>query len=225
MMTSAPAATALGRSPEIFDAAVGYDRNVIFSGDSGAVGYGGYLRHADTGHDPGGADGTWADTDLDGISTGLDQRFGRISRGNVAGDQLYSRESFVLIARTASITPWEWPWAVSITMTSTPALIRASTRASMSAVGPTAASDPEPAQVVLAGIGIFPDFLDILDGDQTFEISSLSTTSSFSTRVCFRCSFASSSVVPTGDGDQIASWSCGQKSGDPGRFRNGGHGW
>ncbi len=44
------------------------------------------------------------------------------------------------VSRTASSTPRLWPWAVSMTSTSTPALSRASTRASRSAPTPTAAA-------------------------------------------------------------------------------------
>ncbi len=45
----------------------------------------------------------------------------------------------VLTQRTRSITPLEWPWAVSTTITSAPALTNADTRSSVSAPVPTAA--------------------------------------------------------------------------------------
>ncbi len=46
---------------------------------------GGELRHADAGDDARGADRARADTDLDRIRTGIDQRLGAISGGDVAG--------------------------------------------------------------------------------------------------------------------------------------------
>ncbi|MCY1286493.1 hypothetical protein D9M70_354690 [compost metagenome] len=44
-----------------------------------------------------------------------------------------------LTQRTRSITPWEWPWAVSTMITSTPAATSAVTRSAVSAPVPTAA--------------------------------------------------------------------------------------
>jgi len=97
----------------------------------------------------------------------------------------------------ASITPWEWPWAVSITITSTPALRSASIRASISSVGPTAAPTRKRPKPSLQALGYFLTFSISLIVIKPLRKRSLSTTSNFSTLVCLRCSFACSRVVPT----------------------------
>ena len=83
---------ALQMSPEIFDAAVGNNRNAFFRGGLDAVLQGGELGHADTGDDAGGADRARADADLDTVGAGLDQSLGGLAGGDVAGDDLQVRE-------------------------------------------------------------------------------------------------------------------------------------
>ena len=46
------------------------------------------LRHADAGHDPGGANTAGADAHFYGIGAGIDQRFSSFARGDVAGNDL-----------------------------------------------------------------------------------------------------------------------------------------
>ena len=50
-----------------------------------------YLRHTDTGDDPGGADRTGTDTDLDAVDARLDQCPAAIGRGDIAADNLAVR--------------------------------------------------------------------------------------------------------------------------------------
>ena len=47
-----------------------------------------HLRHADAGDDTGGADGPRSNPDLDRVRAGVDQRLGRLGRGDVPGDHL-----------------------------------------------------------------------------------------------------------------------------------------
>ena len=71
--------------------------------------------------------------------------------------------------RTVSRTLSEWPCALSTAMTSTPAIFKAVTRSSASFADADRGSHAQPAQMVLAGIGVFLDFQDVLDGDQPLE--------------------------------------------------------
>src|SRR5699024_6822787 len=61
------------------------DAGVVALGGSGGVDDGRDLRDADTGDDPGGADGTGSDADLDGGGAGVEQRPGAVVGGDVAG--------------------------------------------------------------------------------------------------------------------------------------------
>src|SRR5690606_16348164 len=45
-----------------------------------------HLRHADTGHNAGGTDGTGPNAYLDGVGTGISQVLGRCGSGDVAAD-------------------------------------------------------------------------------------------------------------------------------------------
>jgi hypothetical protein len=72
------------------------------------------------------------------------------------------------VPRTASITPAEWPCAVSTQITSQPAAIRASIRASRSPPTPTAAPTrrrPSSSRRQRVGLGL----LDVLDRDEALE--------------------------------------------------------
>jgi hypothetical protein len=71
-----------------------------------------------------------------------------------------------LRARTVSRTRWEWPWALSTTMTSHLAATRALARSRKSAPTPTAA----PTQAVLGGRGVLDLLEDVLVGDQALEV-------------------------------------------------------
>ena len=52
----------------------------------------GELRHANTGHHAGGADGAWADTDLDGVNTGVDHGLSALTGGYVTADDVNALE-------------------------------------------------------------------------------------------------------------------------------------
>ena len=76
----------LGEVARIFDAAVGDDRHVRRAARLGRLENGGELRHADAGHDPGGADRARPDADLDRVRPGVDQRLRALAGRHVAGD-------------------------------------------------------------------------------------------------------------------------------------------
>ena len=103
-----------------------------------------------------------------------------------------------LIRRTISITPAEWPCAVSTTITSEPAPTSAWARSSASGPTPTAApTRSRPcSSFVASGNSIF--FWMSLTVIRPRRRPSASTTGSFSILLRWRISSASASVVPTG---------------------------
>ena len=82
---------------------------------------------------------TGPDADLDRVGAGVDQRLGRLAGRDVAGDDLELARQRRVMRATISITPREWPCAVSTTSTSAPAAISACARSSASGPTPTAA--------------------------------------------------------------------------------------
>jgi len=72
----------------VLDAAVGDNRDVGPFCGAGRRPDGGHLRHADTGDDAGGADGTGADADLDRVDAGVYEFPGAVFRRDVAGDDV-----------------------------------------------------------------------------------------------------------------------------------------
>jgi hypothetical protein len=82
----------LGDIAGIADAAVGDHRHVGRSQRGRDVVDGGDLRHADTCDDARGADRARTDADLDAVGAGVNQRPGRVGRGDVAADHVQMRE-------------------------------------------------------------------------------------------------------------------------------------
>ena len=105
---------------------------------------------------------------------------------------------FLLMLRTMSTTPFEWPCAVSTTTTSTAAAISASTRSIVSAVTPTAAPTRNLPCESLQASGWAFFFWISLKVISPLRMPPLSTTGSFSILCCWRRLSALSSVVPTG---------------------------
>ena len=136
----------------------------------GALGHGGDLGNADARHDPGGADRTRADAHLDGIGAGVDEGVGGGGAGDVARRRA-GRPRSAASSRIASVTPAECPWAVSTTSASTPASISPLARSTTSAPGADRGGHPEPAVVVLGGIGELGPLLQVLDGDETPQVA------------------------------------------------------
>ena len=85
------------------------------------------------------------------------------------------------ILLTMSITPCEWPWAVSTISTSTCALTSASARSRVSRAMPTAAPVRRRPSESLQAFGYLMAFWMSLTVIRPFSLKSLSTTRSFST--------------------------------------------
>src|ERR1700722_8423874 len=79
----------LGKIAGIFDTAIGNHGDVGFLRSLDRVHDRGQLRHADAGHNPGGADRAGTDPDLDRIGAGIDQRLRTFLRRDIAGDDLH----------------------------------------------------------------------------------------------------------------------------------------
>ncbi len=77
---------------------------------------------------------------------------------------------FLLIQRTRSSTPCEWPCEVSTTSTSTPPPTSASTRSSVSPPVPTAAPDPQSAELVLGRQRMLGRLEDVLHRDEAAQL-------------------------------------------------------
>ncbi len=99
---------------------------------------------------------------------------------------------------TMSMTPCEWPWAVSTTSTSTCAATSAVARSSVSRAMPTAAPVRRRPSESLHALGYVMAFWMSLTVMRPLSRNSWSTTRSFSTLALWRIARAWSSVVPTG---------------------------
>src|SRR5512137_1831312 len=102
-----------------------------------------------------------------------------------------------LVSRTASMTPRLWPWAVSMVMTSAPALSRAWMRASRSGPTPTAAPQSSRPLRSLAALGCCWTFSMSLMVMRPRSSKASLTTSSFSMRCWCSSTLASSMVTPS----------------------------
>ncbi len=115
-------------------------------------------------------------------------------------------------------TPLEWPWAVSITIASTPASTSASTRSIESAVTPTPAATRRRPRESLHAKGLSLALVMSLYVTSPTRCPSLSTTGSFSILCCCRICAASSRLVDwlvvTSPSDVITSSMarCGSRS-------------
>jgi len=101
------------------------------------------------------------------------------------------------MALTMLTTLREWPWAVSMTMTSTPASTRAAARSMDSGPVPTAAPTISRPLASLAELGYWRVFSISLIVISPLRLKSASTRGSFSMRWCAIKLLASSRVVPT----------------------------
>ena len=93
MAQSAPAASALARSPEYLMPPSAMTGMPVALRRLDRIHDRGELRHADAGDDARGADRARADADLDRVGAGIDQRLGALGGGDVAGDDLHARST------------------------------------------------------------------------------------------------------------------------------------
>ena len=125
----------------------------------------GQLRHADPGHDPGGADGAGPDADLDRIGAGIDQRLGTVGRGHVAGDDLG-----IIAQPLGLLDPLQHALGMAMRRVDHQH-VDAGIEQSLGPRQPLVAGagggcDAQPALLVLAGIRVQLRLLDVLDGDE-----------------------------------------------------------
>ncbi len=159
----------LGDFTRILDAAVSDQGHTVFAGDPGHIADGSDLRHTHPGNDAGGADGTRTDADLDRIDPGLDQRLGRLAGGDVAGNQLQ-----VGILAPGIDDGVDNPLGMTMGGVDDNHIDAGGHQRgdTFLAVGtdPDRGTDTQPADIVLAGIGVLAYLLDVLDGDQPLEV-------------------------------------------------------
>ena len=134
----------------------------------GAVGDGGDLRDADAGHDARRADRPGPMPTLTASAPALASASAASPVATLPA-MICALGKLRRTSATAWTTAREWPCAVSMQMTSQPALRSASTRSSRSAPTPTRRADAQPAEVVLGGVRVLLRLLDVLDGDQALE--------------------------------------------------------
>ena len=126
---------------------------------------GGELRHADAGDDAGGADRARPDADLDGVGAGIDERLGALGGRDVAGHHLHrigepldALDRIEHAARMAvgGVHDDEVDARLDQPLGALVAVVADRGRG----------RDPQPALLVLAGMGMGDRLLDVLDGDQ-----------------------------------------------------------
>ncbi len=159
----------LGDVSGVLDAAVGDDGDALFRGGAGGFADGGDLGHAGAGDHAGGADGPGADTDLDGVGSGVDEREGSVVGGDVAGEEgdggvgFFDGADGFEDARGVAVGGVDGEGVDAHFDEAGGALEEVSR-------GPDGSGDAEAALLVLGGVGVFQLFLDVLDGDEAFEL-------------------------------------------------------
>jgi len=159
----------LGEVPRVLDAAVGDERDAVLLGDPGALGDRRDLRHPDPRHHAGGADGTRPDADLDGVDAGLDERLRGVRGGDVAGHQLEPGKG-----RLDARDRLQHPLGVAVRRVDDDHVHarlheRVDARVDVGG-GAHGGADPQAAEGVLAGVRVLLDLLDVLDGDEPFQV-------------------------------------------------------
>jgi hypothetical protein len=195
----------LGDVARVADAAVGNQRHARALERRGHVVDGHDLRHAHTGHDARGADGARADADLDRIGAGFDQRQRGRAGGDVAADHVHLREVLLDPAHALDHAGLLWPWAVSTTMASTPALT-SSLHALFGALAHAhRGADAQLASGIARGIRETGLLGDVLDRDQALEFEGVVDDQQALELVLVQQRLGLASVVPSLHGDQLVA--------------------
>ena len=129
-----------------------------------------HLRHADPGHHPGGADRARTDADLDPVDAGVDQGLGPGVRRDVAADDVdlgggpFGLEPADHLEHALGVT------VRGVDDEQVDALLDQGHRP-LPGVAEEAdrGADPEPALVVLGGVGVLVGLDEVLQGDQSLE--------------------------------------------------------
>ena len=165
---SAPGGERLADVAAESDSAVGDHRDPVLVGLAGALLDGGDLGHPRAGHDPGGADRSRTDPDLDGIDTERDEIPDTGRGGDVADDE--RRVGKVPLDPLDGV---EHTARVGVRAVETEHIDLAFDERGAAIVEIAGDADggrhPQATEVVLAGVGIVVRLLDVLDGDETLE--------------------------------------------------------
>ena len=156
----------------VFNAAVGDQGNAGLVGNGFAIHDGRQLRHAHAGHHPGGADRTRPDADLDAVNAGFDQLFRALGGADIAGNDLGVLE----IALDHLHGPDDIGRMAVRGINDDdigPGLQKGLHPGRRFAADADGSPDPQPAQTVLAGLGIFFHLFDVLDGDHADQTAVL----------------------------------------------------
>ena len=150
------------------DAAVSDAAAVHLAGSAAAVHDGGHLRHAHTGHDAGGADGAGANAHLDGVGTGFEHGAGTFVGGHVTCHQLAVGVRGLDLADGLEHVQGMTVGGVQDehVHTGPDELLGAFVAVAADADGGTHA---QATGAVLAGVGVFLDFVDVLHGDEAAQ--------------------------------------------------------
>ncbi len=159
----------LGDVSGVLDASVGDDGDSLFRGSAGGFADGGDLGHAGSGDHASGADGARADADLDGVGSGVDEGEGAVVGGDVAGEEgdggvgFFDGADGLENARGVAVGRVDGEGVDAHVDEAGGALEEV-------AGGPDGSGDAETALLVFGGVGVFEFFLDVLDGDEAFEL-------------------------------------------------------
>ena len=151
------------------DAAVSNAAAIHLTGGPASFDDSRHLRYADAGDDAGRADGTGADTDLDAVGTSLENGFGSFIGSYVAGNELALGEgSFHFLDGAQHVCRMPVRGVEDEDISS--ALQKLLGTIDGVAGHTDGGGNAQTAAIVLAGIGIFLHFVDVLHGDKAAQM-------------------------------------------------------
>ena len=185
----------LGDVAGVVDATVGDARHASGAAGLGGLVHGGELRHADTGHHAGGADGAWADANLDCVNTSVDHGLSALTGGYVTADDVNALERGIGLQTANHV---ESQLGLTVGGVDHEHVHAGFHQSGSTVVGVAqeadACGDAQTALLILGGVRILFGLDEILDGDQTGQ----ATRGSFSTLCLASRSCASSLEMSDG---------------------------
>ena len=152
------------------DTSIGDHRNTVLRSHLRALHNRGNLRHPSARHHPGRTDRAWSDADLECVRSQRDEFTRRFPGGDISYNQRGVREFSLDPLRHlhhASRVGMRTIEAENVDLT-----FDQGGAAFGDIVGDTdPGRHPQPAELILAGVGVVVRLLDVLDGDQTLEIA------------------------------------------------------
>ena len=186
----------------VFDATIGDDGDAGTFGGAGGFEDSGNLRDAGTGNDAGGADGTGADTDFEAVNAERDEIAGTIKGGDIAGDELDIGQA---VADGFNGVHDPLGVAMSGVDGDDVGLGARHFNGALQVVPGSAdgGADAEATLLVFGGARIFEFFLDIFDGDETFEVEVLIDNEEFFDAMFLENAFGFFQGGADGNGDEV----------------------